>query len=100
MGWQEGIWGFGRLALIPRAVFGGYRYVDTIPVEINDLLIESGQVSLAELCKRFNLPSDFLLSQLEPWIWERNRPFEEESLSRLWPKSLLLRFPTPPYGPT
>eukprot|EP00041_Stephanoeca_diplocostata_P022683 m.543382 g.543382 ORF g.543382 m.543382 type:complete len:760 (-) comp22127_c0_seq1:216-2495(-) len=43
-------------------------YMDNIAIEINDLLLESGYISLSELCKRFNLPSDFLMDQIEPRV--------------------------------
>ena len=40
-------------------------YVDSIAEEINELLMEAGQVSVGELCKRFNLPVDYLNQELE-----------------------------------
>lgn len=40
-------------------------YIDTIAAETNEFLLEAGQVSIAELCKRFNLPSEFLMAQFE-----------------------------------
>ena len=40
-------------------------YIDSISEEINELLMEAGQVSVGELCKRFNLPVDYLSQELE-----------------------------------
>lgn len=39
--------------------------MDTTAEEINELLMESGQVAVGELCKRFNLPADFLQESIE-----------------------------------
>eukprot|EP00040_Diaphanoeca_grandis_P030010 m.176742 g.176742 ORF g.176742 m.176742 type:complete len:750 (+) comp31855_c1_seq4:74-2323(+) len=54
----------GDLHLIQSEIISS-EYLDTIAVEINEILMESGHIGLAELCNRFNLPSDFLLQQLE-----------------------------------
>ncbi|NXD61340.1 UFL1 ligase, partial [Corvus moneduloides] len=39
-------------------------YLDQLAEEINDKLQESGQVTISELCKAYDLPGDFLLQAL------------------------------------
>ncbi|XP_005484034.2 E3 UFM1-protein ligase 1 [Zonotrichia albicollis] len=39
-------------------------YLDQLAEEINDKLQETGQVTISELCKAYNLPGDFLLQAL------------------------------------
>lgn len=36
-------------------------YLDQVAEDINDFLQESGQISIAELSKKFTFPTDFLL---------------------------------------
>ncbi|EDV25034.1 uncharacterized protein TRIADDRAFT_25797 [Trichoplax adhaerens] len=40
-------------------------YIDRLAEEINDILQESGQISVSELGKTFNLPTDFLQTNIE-----------------------------------
>jgi hypothetical protein len=40
-------------------------YVDSIADEINEVLVESGSVAVGDLATRFNLPTDFLLKEVE-----------------------------------
>uniref|UniRef100_A0A4W4EIL1 E3 UFM1-protein ligase 1 n=1 Tax=Electrophorus electricus TaxID=8005 RepID=A0A4W4EIL1_ELEEL len=39
-------------------------YLDQLAEEVNDKLQESGQVNIAELCKTYDLPGDFLTEEL------------------------------------
>ncbi|NXD34775.1 UFL1 ligase, partial [Copsychus sechellarum] len=39
-------------------------YLDQLAEEINDKLQETGQVTISELCKAYNLPGDFLIQAL------------------------------------
>ena len=43
-------------------LFPNRNYLDRAAEEINEALQESGQLSVTELSKTFNLPSEFLLS--------------------------------------
>ncbi|CAM2111984.1 E3 UFM1-protein ligase 1 [Caretta caretta] len=41
-------------------------YLDQLAEEINDKLQETGQVTISELCKAYDLPGDFLIQALSP----------------------------------
>ncbi|XP_065257312.1 E3 UFM1-protein ligase 1 [Emys orbicularis] len=41
-------------------------YLDQLAEEINDKLQETGQVTISELCKAYDLPGDFLIQTLSP----------------------------------
>ncbi|XP_075780019.1 E3 UFM1-protein ligase 1 isoform X1 [Pelodiscus sinensis] len=41
-------------------------YLDQLAEEINDKLQETGQVTVSELCKTYDLPGDFLIQALSP----------------------------------
>ena len=43
-------------------------YLDRIAEEINETLQEAGQVDISDLAKTFDLPTDFILSVIEPRI--------------------------------
>lgn len=41
-------------------------YLDRLSEEVNDKLQESGQVTISELCKTYDLPGDFLTQVFSP----------------------------------
>lgn len=49
-----------RCLLFSSPCFQIRSYLDELAEEINDKLQETGQVTISELCKAYDLPGDFL----------------------------------------
>lgn len=47
-----------------KLLFNIRNYLDRLSEEVNDKLQESGQVTVSELCKAYDLPGDFLTQVL------------------------------------